>query len=47
MASLVNQVQIVGVGHGAGAGVVLAGADQSGDLADVAELVEFPCIQYL
>src|SRR5260370_11468050 len=39
--------QVVGGGHRAGAGLVLAGAGQFGDLADVAEVVERPFIQHL
>src|SRR5437773_5292204 len=39
--------QVVGDGHRAGAGLVLASAGQFGDLADVAEVVEHPFIQHL
>src|SRR5258706_3879577 len=34
--------QVVGGGHGAGPGLVLAGAGELGDLANVAEIVERP-----
>lgn len=39
--------QVVGGGHPAGASLVLAGAGQFGDLADVAEVVKRPFIQHL